>query len=97
MGKFPTRAIKILGNFIAGICCTETCPLCEIGIDLPTYRPHTGNMNIFRISPPCHPDARLIVETAWEGPAYMQEQVPNGFYCDVPGCYNTWDVDGNPV
>lgn len=54
-------------------------------------------MNLFRISPPCHPDARLNVEMAWEGQAYMQERVPDGFWCDAPGCYNAWDADGNPI
>ena len=50
-----------------------------------------------RIAPPCHPEAKLQVELAWEGAAYLQSQVPDGFWCDAPGCYNTWDVDGNPT
>lgn len=59
---------------------------------------HTGYMtNTFEIRSPCHPTAALCVELAWEGPAYVQCQVPDGFYCDAPGCYNAWDVDGNPI
>jgi len=53
--------------------------------------------NDFRISSPCHPDSALCVELTWVGLAYVQSQVPDGFYCDAPGCYNSWDKDGNPI
>lgn len=58
---------------------------------------YTMTENTFRITSPCHPDHGLSVEMRWDGPAYMQCQVPDGFYCDAPGCYNSWDVHGNPV
>jgi hypothetical protein len=54
-------------------------------------------MNEFVIRSPCHPDSTLFVETRWEGPAYMQETVPDGFSCNAPGCFNQWDSEGNPV
>lgn len=49
-----------------------------------------------RIAPPCHPEARLEVELATAGRAYLTYEVPDGFYCSAIGCFNTWDVDGNP-
>jgi hypothetical protein len=50
-----------------------------------------------RIAPPCHPNARLVVEMATEGRPYMQHEVADGFYCDAFDCYNTWDREGNPT
>lgn len=54
-------------------------------------------MNTFTVRSPCHPEHEIVVELAWEGQAYLQSQVPDGFYCDAPGCYNSWDKHGNPV
>lgn len=46
-------------------------------------------MNEFVVRSPCHPDHRLVVDM-WDGK-------PDGLYCDARGCYNSWDVDGNPL
>lgn len=53
--------------------------------------------NTFRITSPCHPDYGICVETEYQGYGYMQERTPSGFYCDAPGCYNEWDIRGNPI
>lgn len=47
-------------------------------------------LNIFT---PCH-GKPLSIYTSYEGPAYMQSEVPSEIVCDADGCYNSWKPDG---
>lgn len=40
--------------------------------------------------------ALFDIAYTYEGPAYMQEQVVDGFECAADGCDNIWFADGHP-
>jgi len=45
------------------------------------------------ITTPCH-GLPPQIDYAFEGRAYMQERVVDGFGCPAPGCYLSWDAQG---
>lgn len=54
-------------------------------------------MNEFVIRSPCHPEFTLFVETETVGRPYLTYETPSGFSCEAPRCFNSWDVNGNPI
>lgn len=45
------------------------------------------------ITTPCH-DLPPILTYGYEGRAYLQERVLDGYMCPAERCLNGWDADG---